>query len=407
MPRPFCALPVLLFLSLISVPAHAEKNLRRPPGTTRYAAMLQQLRALQNYDKSHANRMMLSSLGRSVKGRSLWLVTLSAHPAPATVDGERAATYPAASGDPPGAGGRGGASSPDSSPLPTGEGGEPQRAGRGSYVAGAGGPKRILYLCRQHGHEPASTEGALAFINALVKADEDTPLAGYLKQATVMVVPMANPDGAEAFLRHNAHDVDLNRDWLRRTQPETRALYSAIFRLHPDLMTDQHELYPNDPRPDFTEAAETGSGASAVVVAACDDAQAVVQGAMRAEGFPIVSHWITDTHPARLAHRYGSVIAGVPTILFETNRLNGSGRTVAARAAAHEQFMLTILRDEAGDRDRLLAEAAAWRAAHPRETQVLASRHQLVPRFVAVPPVPMPPPSQTPSTETPPEKGTE
>jgi hypothetical protein len=347
MPRPTFALAGLLLLSLIIAPARAEKNLKRPPGTTRYAVLLKQLRALQDYDKTHAHRMTLSSLGRSVKGRSLWLVTLH---------------------DP-------------------------------SSEAG----KRLFYLCRQHGHEPASTEGALAFINTLVKADEGTPLAGYLKQATVMVVPMANPDGSESFLRHNAHDVDLNRDWLRRTQPETRALYSAIQRLHPDLMTDQHELYPNDPRPDFTEAAQTGSGANAAIVAACDDAQAVVQGAMRAEGFPIVSHWITDTHPARLVHRYGSIVVGVPTILFETNRLSGGGRTVAARTAAHEQFMQTILRDEAGDRDRLLAEAAEWQAAHPRETQVLASRHQLVPRSVAAP---VPPPSETPPTETP-EKGTE
>ncbi len=345
MPRWIRALLALLILSFVSIPARAEKNLARPPGTTRYPAMLQQLRALQDYDKSHASRMVLSSLGRSVKGRNLWMVTLH---------------------------------DPSSEPG-----------------------KRIFYLCRQHGHEPASTEGALALINALVKADEDTPLAGYLKQATVIVVPMANPDGAEAFLRHNAHDVDINRDWLHRTQPETRALYAAISRLHPDLMTDQHELYPSDPRPDFTEAAQVGSGASAAIIAACDDAQAVVQGAMLAEGCPIACHWITDTHPARLAHRYGAIVVGVPTILFETNRLSGGGRTVAARAAAQEQFMLTILRDAAGDRDRLLAEAAGWQAAHPRETQVLASRHQLILRSPAVPL------SDTPSTETPTEKGTE
>ncbi len=385
MPRPICALAGLFLLFLVAAPAHAEKNLKRPPGTTRYTAMLQQLRALQDYDKSHAHRMTLSSLGRSVKGRSLWLVTLSPPPAPNNgVEDRPLAPNNGGTGEER-SGEEGAASSAPTFPTPP--------------LLRAGGPKRLLYLCRQHGHEPASTEGALAFINTLVKADEDTPLEGYLKQATVMVIPMANPDGSEAFLRHNAHNVDLNRDWLRRTQPETRALYSAVLRLHPDLMTDQHELYPNDPRPDFTEAAQTGSGASAAVAAACDDAQAVVQGAMRAEGFPIVSHWITDTHPARLAHRYGSVVAGVPTILFETNRLSGGGRSVAARAAAHEQFMLTILRDEAGDRDRLLAEAAAWQAAHPRETQVLASRHQLVPRSVASP---MPP-----NTEMPPEKGAE
>lgn len=348
MPRCVCALSALLFLLLTTSPVRAEKNLRRPLGTTRYAAMVSQLTTLLDYDKDHGRRMTLTSLGKSVQGRDLWMVTLHE------------------------------AQPEENIPLQ---------------------PKRILYLCRQHGHEPASTEGALAFVNALVKADDDTPLAKSLAQVTVYVVPMANPDGSEAFLRHNAHDIDINRDWIRRTQPETRALYAAIQRLHPDLMTDQHELYPSDPRPDFTETVGPGSGAQAGLTAACDDAQNVVQGAMQAEGFFTVSHLITDTHPARLAHRFGSVLAGVPTILFETNRLTGSGRGVAARAAAHEQFMMTILRDQSGERDQLLTEAAAWQAAHVRETQMLASRHKLPARSPRPPTLPVPPPAL--------EKGTE
>jgi len=329
------AAPALLFLSLLP-PARAERNLSRPPGTTRYAPMVARLRGLLAYDRAHAGRMALSSLGTSVKGRALWMVTLHEKDA------------------------------------------EPGQ--------------KTLFLCRQHGHEPASTEGALAFVNALVRAEVGTPLAGYLAKATVYVVPMANPDGAEAFLRHNAHDADINRDWLRRTQPETRALYGALTRLRPDLMTDQHELYPNDTRPDFTETVGRGSRAAPAVISACDDAQDVVAGALLAEGFATASHLVTDTHPARLAHRYGSVVAGVPTILFETNRLAGRGRTVAARAAAHEQFMLTILRDEAGDRDALRTEAGSWRLSHPRLFPLLASRHTLPPRPVSsTPAVPVPP----------------
>jgi predicted deacylase len=273
-----------LLLSLTEIPVHAEKNLARQSGTTRYGAMVRQLDGLLAYDQAHEKRMTLTSLGKSVRGRNLWMVTL-----------------------------------------------------------GAGGPKRILYLCRQHGHEPASTEAALAFINELVKADAATLPASSLKQVTVYVVPMANPDGAEAFLRHNAHNVDLNRDWIKRTQPETRALYLEISRLHPDLMTDQHELYPDDTRPDFTEVVGTGSGAKPSVIAACLNAQASVSEAMLAAGFPVVSHVVTDTHPARLAHRFSSIKLGVPTVLFETNRLTGAGRTVAERAAAHEAFMKAML----------------------------------------------------------------
>ena len=143
---------------------HAEKNLVRPPGTTRYKTMVRELNALVKYDKTREKRMTLSSLGHSVRGRDLWMVTLGS------------------------------------------------------------GPKRIFYLCRQHGHEPASTEGALAFIGAVVKADTDTPTANCLESVTVYVVPMANPDGAEAFLRHNAHDADINRDWITRGEPETKAI---------------------------------------------------------------------------------------------------------------------------------------------------------------------------------------
>ncbi len=278
-------------------PAHAEKNLTRPPGTTRYGVMVRELNSLLRYDQSHAKRMGLTSIGRSVQGRNLWMVTL-----------------------------------------------------------GTGAPKRVFYLCRQHGHEPASTEGALAFITELVKADDDTMPANYLKTVTVYVVPMANPDGSEAFLRHNAHDVDLNRDWIKRTQPETRALYAEISRLHPDLMTDQHELYPNDTRPDFTEVVAAGSGAAPYVIFACLNAQAAVSGLMQAEGFPIISHTITDTHPARLAHRFNSIKLGVPTVLFETNRLTESGRTVTERAAAQEAFMQAILRYAAQGREALPTE---------------------------------------------------
>ena len=305
-PRGTLIFAILLLLAAPSV--QAEKNLARPPGTTRYAAMVTELKALLRYDKAHEKRMTLSSLGHSVDGRNLWLVTL-----------------------------------------------------------GAGGPKCLFFLCRQHGHEPASTEGALDFITELVKAGDDGPIASDLKTATVYVVPMANPDGSEAFLRHNAHDADLNRDWIKRTQPETRALYAEISRVHPDLLTDQHELYPNDTRPDFTEVVSGGSGASASVIAACEDAQTVVTGAMAAEGVPVVNHTITDTHPARLAHRFNAIMLGIPTVLFETNRLSGNGRTLAERAAAHEKFMMTMLRYLGGDREVLLAEAAGHPALPPTE----------------------------------------
>ncbi|MBV9848872.1 MAG: hypothetical protein JO250_04210 [Armatimonadetes bacterium] len=381
MSRLIRAVVALIFLA--ALPAHAEKNLRRPPGTTRYAPMVARLKALLAYDQNAgAHRMELSSIGQSVKGRDIWMVTLheaapaeAATPArpsplPSPQAGEGPVTQDSAAGQE--------AQPDDTGPSlgPTGEGWP--KAGVGAS------PKKLFYLCRQHGHEPASTEGALAFIEKLVKAQPGSPLARDLQRVTVYIVPMANPDGAEAFLRHNAHDVDLNRDWLRQTQPETRAWLLAIKRIHPDLMTDQHELYPNDRRWDFTETAGAASGADPGLVTMCVSTQSVVQGAMQAEGFPTACHLINDHHPARLAHRYGCVVAGIPTILFETNRLTWLHRSVAARAAAHAQFMADVLRDLAGERDQLEAEARDWQIAHARNT-LLASRKK---GYQRVPPAP-------------------
>ena len=311
MPRRLFVLAALLTLLAFYGPAHAERNLKRPPGTTRYAPMVQQLKALREYDQAHGKRMTLSTVGMSVKGRSLWLVTL-----------------------------------------------------KGVSEDGAAAPKKILYLCRQHGHEPASTEAALAFLTQLVHAEDGSVLAEELSRATVYVIPMANPDGSEVFLRHNTHDADLNRDWLKRTQPETRALYHTVLSLHPDFVTDQHELYPNDTHPDFLEIVGPGSGASQSLIDRLEDERTTVQDVMQAEGFPVGRYTVTDTHPARLAHRWISLKLGIPTVLFETQRLNGIGRTVAARAAAHAEFMRAMLRYASGDQDAMQAETQAWRDKH-------------------------------------------
>jgi hypothetical protein len=294
----------LLLLTAPCAGVRAEHILVRPPGTTRYAGLVRDLGSLRDYDQTQGwHRMTLESIGRSVDGRDLWMVTLH---------------------DP--------------------------------NVDSPG--KKVFYLCRQHGHEPASTEGALSFISTLVHAAPGSDLADCLKQVTAYIVPMANPDGAENYLRHNAHDVDLNRDWLARTQPETQALWRTISRIHPDIMTDQHELYPNDYRPDFTETAGPKAGAPESTTVTCETMQTVVHLSLAADGIRNRSYAIEDNHSPRLAHRFGCIIAGIPTILFETNR-SDPNRTVAMRGAAHEQFMRVVMREAAGEQETLLSDACA------------------------------------------------
>lgn len=206
----------------------------------------------------------------------------------------------------------------------------------------------VLFICRQHGHEPASTSGALMFLGDLATEPEDSELFHEMKDVRVVVVPVANPDGAAAFLRHNAKNVDLNRDWLKRKEPETKALWHLILETRPDIVVDQHELYPNDTRSDFTETAALGSGISPELAHRCALLQNSVDQRMAHQGFPVTEHWITDHHPARLAHRYASVVLHIPSILFETNRNEHIVRPLQVRANVHRTFMEAVVRYASG-----------------------------------------------------------
>lgn len=57
---------------------------------------------------------------------------------------------------------------------------------------------------------------------------------------------MVNPDGAEKFTRRNRAKIDLNRDALRRTNPESKMLYKLQKRIKPQFgfnLHDQGSLY--------------------------------------------------------------------------------------------------------------------------------------------------------------------
>jgi hypothetical protein len=59
----------------------------------------------------------------------------------------------------------------------------------------------------------------------------------------VWIIPTLNPDGYVAFTRENANAVNLNRDGLTETQPETRALFGLLDEVHADLVVHGHSPY--------------------------------------------------------------------------------------------------------------------------------------------------------------------
>lgn len=87
----------------------------------------------------------------------------------------------------------------------------------------------LLVIGRQH---PPETTGAHALMKFVDRLAGDTVAARAFRARTlVLVVPVVNPDGvADGNWRGNADCVDVNRDWGRFAEPETRAVRAVMQR---------------------------------------------------------------------------------------------------------------------------------------------------------------------------------
>lgn len=155
----------------------------------------QELEFLEAVDKQ-SKRISISEIGRTVEKRPLHLVRIG-HPAPRT----------------------------------------PAQARKQPVV---------LFVCSQHGNEPAGREACLQLLRDLAFTSNKT-LVDQLKKTTVLVIPSANPDGLAANTRENANNVDINRDHLNLVTPEARAIAAVARDWKPEVVMDLHEYGPSIP----------------------------------------------------------------------------------------------------------------------------------------------------------------
>lgn len=122
-----------------------------------------------------------------------------------------------------------------------------------------------------HGFELSGTEGLLMLLEHLTTRD-DAETLDILRNAVVLIDPVLNPDGRDAFAQHNHHRLgaeqnpsladwgndftswealsfrtghyffDHNRDWFAHTQAETLPRVEAIRAWHPQVGVDAHEM---------------------------------------------------------------------------------------------------------------------------------------------------------------------
>lgn len=109
------------------------------------------------------------------------------------------------------------------------------------------GPIRVMLWSQMHGNEPTATMALMDIFQFLAADDQFNPLRRELqRKLTLVFIPMVNPDGADCYLRHNAQDLDLNRDAVALESPEARLLKALWEKHRPEWgfnLHDQNRYY--------------------------------------------------------------------------------------------------------------------------------------------------------------------
>lgn len=105
------------------------------------------------------------------------------------------------------------------------------------------GSKKVMLWSQMHGNESTATMALFDLFNFLEGADDgfDEIRNTLSKNLHIRFIPMVNPDGAEKFMRRNAWEIDLNRDFLHATSPEAVILKQARDDFEPQFGFNLHD----------------------------------------------------------------------------------------------------------------------------------------------------------------------
>lgn len=102
---------------------------------------------------------------------------------------------------------------------------------------------RIVVVAGQHGDEPLPVEAARELTIGLSQsAPCRLSLGDPTNDLAIAILANANPDGSNQRSRHTSEQVDLNRDHLLQTAPETKAIHKLLTLVRPTLVIDLHQF---------------------------------------------------------------------------------------------------------------------------------------------------------------------
>ena len=98
------------------------------------------------------------------------------------------------------------------------------------------GDVKILIWSQMHGNESTSTKALFDFLSYLQSYGKELKSRINLK-----IIPILNPDGAKAYTRENSNNIDLNRDSVDLSQPESKLLRNIYDEYNPDFCFNLHD----------------------------------------------------------------------------------------------------------------------------------------------------------------------
>lgn len=103
------------------------------------------------------------------------------------------------------------------------------------------GKIKILMWSQMHGNESTTTKAIFDVVNVLGNTLKNPLIVRILNTFSIYIIPMLNPDGARAYTRVNANEVDLNRDAKNLEEVESRILRKVFDEFQPDFCFNLHD----------------------------------------------------------------------------------------------------------------------------------------------------------------------
>ncbi len=101
------------------------------------------------------------------------------------------------------------------------------------------GPVKVFLWSQMHGDEATGTMALFDLFNYLQQDNATVQLIR--ANCTLYLLPMVNPDGAERFIRRNAQQIDINRDFNLTVTAEARILKALRASIHPHFGFNLHD----------------------------------------------------------------------------------------------------------------------------------------------------------------------